>query len=110
MVRSVVLSVALVCALTGCSTANVSARGGNFSSIGAPQAGTGATGGFAGVNIQGGSAAAVVVTTGALAAMMGAWRDAPYRRVVPEMLEGRAISEVDCTKPIENSSANLRCR
>lgn len=98
------------CLLAGCSSAEISARSGNFTSIGAPQPGTSVTGGSAGFSVQGGSAAAVVVTTGVIAAMLGAWRDDPTGRAVPEMLEGRAINEVDCTQPIADWSANIRCR
>lgn len=105
-----ILSAALACAVTGCSTANFSAQGGDFTAIGTPQAGTSVSGGSVGVGIQGGSAAAVVVTTGVIAAMMGAWRDAHSGRAVPEMLEGRTVNEVDCTQPIADWSANLKCR
>lgn len=34
----------------------------------------------------------------------------PASRVVPAMADGREIAEQDCTQPIANSSANLRCR
>jgi len=32
------------------------------------------------------------------------------RRWVPEMAPDRLVSEQDCSKPIENSLANLRCK
>ena len=93
MRNPVILS--LACALAGCSTANISGQAGSLAATGAPQAG---------VNIQGGSAAGVIVAVVALSALTGAWRDAPG------MLEGRAISEVDCTQPIADWSKNLKCR
>ena len=110
MKSAAVFVVALACTLAGCSTANISARGGNFTSTGAPQAGASVGGGSVEVGIQSTPAAAAIVTLGVFAAMMGAWRDAPFQRAVPEMLEGRTISEVDCTQPIADWSANLRCR
>jgi len=32
------------------------------------------------------------------------------RRIAPEMLLDRLVAEQDCTKPIEDWSANLKCR
>jgi hypothetical protein len=101
---------ALAVGLAGCSSANVSARGGSFATTATPQAGTSVSGGSVGVNIQGGSAAGAVVAVATIAAIMGVWRDAPPGRAAPDMLEGRAISERDCTKPIEDWSANLKCK
>ena len=103
MKNPVILPLALACALAGCSTANVSGQGGRFSA-------TGTTGGSAGVNIQGGPAAGVIVTVATMAALIGAWRDSPAQLADPEMLEGRAISEVDCTQPIADWSKNLKCK
>lgn len=96
-------SLAFALALAGCSTASVSGQGGRFSA-------TGASGGSVGVNIQGGTAAGVVVGVATMAALIGTWRDSPAQLAEPEMLEGRAISEVDCTQPIPDWSKNLRCR
>jgi hypothetical protein len=65
------------------------------------------------VNISLGTAAANIfaVATGAAiyAAMLqesGEWPFGPQ----PTMLEGRAINEQDCTKPITDSQANLKCK
>jgi hypothetical protein len=65
------------------------------------------------VNISLGTAAANIfaVATGAAiyAAMLqesGEWPFGPH----PTMLEGRAINEQDCTKPITDSQANLKCK
>lgn len=91
----------LAAVLTGCTTANVSGQGGSFVTTGTPQIG---------VNIQGSSVAGVVVTTAVFAALAGIWRDPLLRRYVPELLEGRAINEADCTQPIADLSKNLKCR
>jgi len=37
-----------------------------------------------------------------------AWEEAPRR--APKLTEDRTVSEQDCTKPIENPMANLKCR
>ena len=98
-----VLPLALACALAGCSTLNVSAQSGT------PQAGTGVNGGAAAINIQGGPGLRVIAGIATIAALIGISRNSPSYRV-PEMLEGRAISEVDCTQPIADWSKNLKCR
>ena len=95
MKNPVILSLAL--ALAGCATANVSGQG----TTGTPQAG---------VNIQGGPAVGLIVTVAALAALIDVWRGASPRYDAPAMLEGRAISEVDCTQPIADWSKNLKCK
>jgi hypothetical protein len=100
-----IASLAFALVLAGCSTASVSGQGGRSSA-----AGTSASGGSVGVNIQGGTAAGVVIGIATMAALFGAWRDPPARRAEPAMLEGRAISEVDCTQPILDWSKNLKCR
>jgi hypothetical protein len=100
-----IASLAFALALAGCSTASVSGQGGRFSATG-----TSASGGSAGVNIQGGTAAGVVVGVATIAALIGAWRDSPGQLADPEMLEGRSIIEVDCTQPIADWSKNLKCK
>ena len=110
MKKSVIALLALGVALAGCSTANVSGQGGRIATTGTPQAGTGLSGGSVGVNIQGGSAAVAVAGVAAIAALTGIWRDVPSLRAAPELLEGRAISEADCTQPIADWSKNLKCR
>jgi hypothetical protein len=98
-----IASLAFTLALAGCSTASVSGQGGRFSA-------TGASGGSVGVNIQGGTAAGVVVGVAAIAALFGEWRDPAIQAGEPKMLEGRAISEVDCAQPILDWSKNLKCK
>lgn len=103
MRNAAVLWLALAVALAGCSTANLSGQAGSFSSN--------PVGGSAGASIQGGSTAAgVVVTAAVFAALVGMLRGTPAWREVPELSEGRAINEADCTQPVADWSKNLRCR
>lgn len=64
------------------------------------------------VNISLGTAAAniMAVATGAAiyAAMLEESGELQLRRY--DMLEGRAINEQDCTKPITDTQANLKCK
>ena len=96
-------SLAFALALAGCSTASVSGQGGRFSA-------TGASGGSVGVNIQGGTAAGVVVGVATMAALIGTWRNSPAQLAEPAMLEGRAISLVVCSQPIPDWSKYLKCQ
>jgi hypothetical protein len=118
-----ILAVGLLCASLGaCSGwdyAMGASYGGTSTAVGAGSAaastGTVVAAGASGlyVNISLGTAAANIfaVATGAAiyAAMLqesGEWPWGPY----PTMLEGRAINEQDCTKPITDSQANLKCK
>ncbi len=38
------------------------------------------------------------------------WSGGPVWREPPQLLEGRAIVERDCSQPMETPSANLRCK
>jgi hypothetical protein len=102
MKNSVMLS--LACVLAGCSTANF------YGQAGTPQVGSSVGGGSASINVQGGSALGAIAGIATIAALIGAWRDAPPLQGAPAMLEGRAISEVDCTQPIPDWSKNLKCK
>jgi hypothetical protein len=102
MKNAVMLS--LACALAGCSTANFHGQAGTL------QVGPSVSGGSAGINVQGGSALGAIAGIATIAALIGAWRDAPPLRDLPAMLEDRAINEVDCTQPIADWSKNLKCK
>lgn len=111
----VVLFTAALCA--GCSaTTRVNVAAGTGGAV--PQAGTSTSGGSFGLHVQGGSGAAAIVAAGTIAALIYGREDTRERYLVepwtpapaPELLEGRAINVQDCTKPIRNPSANLRCR
>lgn len=117
MMRSIVVSFVLFAA--GC--------GGNsyvqFASSGSPSTGV-STGGS--VNIQGRSTAGVLIAIGILAGASyasdrehesyGMQRPSsaftPMQRnlPVPELDARRSVNEQDCSKPIENWSANLKCK
>jgi hypothetical protein len=66
-----------------------------------------ASGTYLGIDIQSGSALGAVIAIGALGAMYGSGGE---RTEPPALLEGRTVHEQDCTKPLEDPSANLRCR
>jgi len=101
----------------GCSaTTRVNVAAGTGGAV--PPPGTSVSGGTIGMNVQGGSAAAAIVAAGTIAALVYGRDDSRERYLVepwvpapePELLESRAINVQDCTKPIKDLSANLRCR
>lgn len=97
------------------SAAALAGCGGNY----AAHSAAATTGGSSGsVVIDGGLHASVTVSISATAAnviaavgiiglLAAANNVSPVR---PAMLEGRSINEQDCTQPIANGLANLRCR
>ena len=105
-----------IAALSGCSAqANVRLGTG----VGTVPAGTSVTSSSVGAQVQTGSGAGALIAIGILAA---AWhgsesdgygaRDgmAPPRGRVPQLDDTRTVNEQDCTRPIENWSANLKCK
>lgn len=77
-------------------------------SAGLPSTGvtTGAT-----VNVQGSTTLGTVLAIGVLVgASAYGDRVAPPAGAAPPMDPGRRVAERDCTQPIEDWSANLRCR
>ncbi len=103
------LAAALAVALAACSAHTQIQATGVGGAPGAIPPGTSVTSGSAGLQIQGGGAsvAAALIAIGLLAGS-DAWV-APERRV-PELAPDRRVKEQDCTKPLEDASANLRCR
>jgi len=69
--------------------------------------GGGASGVRVGLDVHSGSAVGAVIAIGAIGAAYGSGSE-PTKP--PPMLEGRRVSEQDCSRPIEDPSANLRCR
>ena len=58
-----------------------------------------------------GPAVATMASAGALVANVDARNNFPAPSgPAPEMLHDRPVAEQDCTKPIEDWSANLKCR
>ncbi len=112
----------LACAFaSGCSTYSVSGAspGG---AVGVPPTGSGASSGSVGLQISTGSALGMVIAAGILGA---AWHgtedrrfsdrlwmghDSPIQRTPPPLDESRRVNVQSCAVPIEDSSANLRCR
>ena len=110
-------SLLCVAVLAGCSSsANV--RIGAGPSV---PPGTAATGSSVGVRVDAGSAAGTLIAIGMLAAVWhGSENDRygvragldPFAAAgsAPPLDETRRVNEQDCTRPIEDWSANLRCR
>ena len=94
-------------------------------SSGAPATGV-STGGSVSINVQPNSAVSTAIAIGLIAgAVYGSERDSgvygirtranPFMAIQPTMSaprldESRRVLEQDCTKPIEDWSANLKCR
>ena len=55
--------------------------------------------------VSGAAAAALVIGTAAIAEASG-----PQPQPVPEMAPQRTVALQDCTKPVDFSTGNLRCR
>src|SRR5512134_235964 len=107
---------ALLCALfAGCSSqANVRV---GFSGGAGAQAGSASAGSQVGAHVQSGSIVGTLLALGILAA---AWHGGDRERYgfgafpgesapVPPLDESRRVNVQDCTQPIEDESANLRC-
>jgi hypothetical protein len=89
------LSLALLFLIAGCAShTRISAGGG------------GPAGVRVGIDVRSTSAVGAVIAIGALGAIYGSGSEPDP----PRLLEGRKVNEQDCTKPIADPSANLRCR
>jgi hypothetical protein len=97
--------VTLVCAflIAGCSHTSV-----RFDSGGGVTSTT--TSFSAGYSGHGSPALWALIGIGLIAAEYGGSAAARERGFEPELDATRQVNEVDCTKPIENWSANLKCR
>jgi hypothetical protein len=110
----------LLCALLAGCSAHTNVRIGS-GAAGVPP-GTSVTSSSVGASVQSGSAAGALIAIGLLAA---AWHGAGSDRVsgrhgaepfsaivgpVPPLDETRRVHEQDCTRPIEDASANLKCK
>lgn len=112
MNRAVALFLCLAVALAGCSSAYVSGQSNSFVAVATPPGGASISSGSISYSYASTSAAGAIAALAVFAALTGIWRDPPYpyQRSDPPMLEGRPISVVDCTQPIEDWSKNLTCR
>ena len=65
-------------------------------------------------HIEGGAGLAALLGIAIIAANVTEYERGPYSvsnpRYVPEMDPGRKVSEQDCTKPIDWSLGNIRCK
>ena len=107
-----------IAALAGCSAqANVRLGTG----VSAVPAGTSVSSASVGAQVQSGSAAGALIAIGILAAAWHGSESDGYgvrdrmdpsdgRGRAPQLDETRSVNEQDCTRPIENPAANLRCR
>ena len=77
-------------------------------SVGAVPPGTSMTQSSVRLNVQGGSAAVALIGLGIIAA--GMYDMERYRSQPAELSPTRLISEQDCTKPIDWTRGNLKCR
>ena len=101
--RGLISALALLCA--ACSHSAINVQGGGIGSPGVVPPGTTVSGGSLGIHVNGGSAAAVLLGI----AVLGIASHAP--EVSPAVMdEARRVQLVDCTRPIADWSANLRCR
>jgi hypothetical protein len=108
MTRHIVSALAAL-ALAACAGADTQIASNTVGSVAAPAAGTTVLAGGVSVSVAGGSAAAAVGAAALLGTMF--YYDAqPLDRVPPPLLEGRRVNEHDCTTPLVDYSANLRCR
>jgi hypothetical protein len=101
--------------LAGCASAKVGVRAGNSSMVrsGAPAPGSAYS--YASIRAEGSPNAYIgVLFLGSV--LYGTrdeyqrWRGGAYWRQPPEMAEGRAIAERDCSQPLGQLEANLRCK
>lgn len=107
-----------VAALAGCS-AHTNVRVGSGATSVPP--GTSVTSSSVGVQVQSGSVAGTLIGIGILAAAWYGGESEPYgirhradpfaaAGSAPPLDETRRVNEQDCTRPIEDWSANLKCK
>lgn len=115
------VSLILLGALLGGCSAHTRINAGVGGGVAAPPAGTSVSRGAIGVDVRSGSAAGAIIGIAAIGALLGVIANDDVRHVravtpdlrsdpVPEMLETRSVNLQDCTRPIADLSANLRCR
>jgi hypothetical protein len=99
----------LVFVMTGCTHASVRVDSGG----GVTSTSTSVSAGYSG---HGSAAVWALIGIGLIAAELAGREGARERGLEPQtkperpMDERRQVNEVDCTKPIENWSANLKCK
>jgi hypothetical protein len=122
VMRVAVTLLALV-VLGACSHATIDASSRSSAAGVVPSAGSTVTSGQAGLHVQSSALAAVVVTGMVIAAVIddarqersfpsfsasfGDWLRGPQ---APALAPDRSISEQDCTRPLDYSLGNIRCK
>ena len=103
------IAAAVLCAslAAGCGHVRINSNSGG-PPVAAPAAGTSVSSGSVGINIRHGSDLSAALALGLLVGI--AYGTEHPQRYVPVMDPSRTVREQDCTKPIEDWSANLRCR
>ncbi len=107
--KSAVAAASSALALSACAAHyELNAASGTGAHAGSLPAGSSVSSGSAGLQVQagGGSPAVAIIAVGVLAAANAA---TPEERA-PARAPDRRIHEQDCSKPIEDPSANLKCR
>lgn len=109
----------LIAALAGCATHSYTEINAGARTAGTlPAVGTSVTSGFINVSIASASAAAAIAGIAVVGFVFHGLPDDAWEanqgyglfRPAPELAEDRVIHEQDCSKPIENPGANLRCK
>jgi len=104
---------------TGCATHSYTSITGGAQTLGSvPAVGTRVTSGFINVSIASASAAAAIAGIAVVGFVLHGLPDDAWAasqgyglfRPAPVLAEDRAISEQDCSKPIEHTGGNLRCK
>lgn len=100
----------LLCAslAAGCGHGSIRVNGSGGAPVAVPPAGTSASGGSVSGNLRHSSDFSALLALGLLVGI--AYGTEHQQRDVPVMEPARQVSEQDCTRPIEDRSANLRCR
>jgi hypothetical protein len=98
--------------VAGCGgQANVQIQGSGVPGFTTVPAGTAASGGSLSASIQGGSVAGALLAIGLLGVTVFSESERDRAHYRPPALDpARTVNEQDCSKPIENPSANLKCK
>ena len=119
MRRRAVLSLSLIVALAGCSTHSyTSISAGALTAGTLPAAGTSVSSGYVNVSVASSSVAGALAGIALLGFVFHGYQNGYWdegvgygpARSIPALAEDRTIHEQDCSKPIENTGANLRCK
>ena len=104
------LSAIFLVLLAGCVHSQISANTNTSVPVRAVPPGTTVTSGAVGLQAQGGGAVAAAVIITGIAISAAASGTASGTPATPALHPDRLVSEQDCTKPIDLSAGNLRCR